>query len=743
MTGYLQIRSKEQVRMVQYVRDWLRDWQDDVAKRSQNGEGKTSRPHRTSRGAHYVYSFLEKARSIVLKSREDRQVLPLKCNNIGISQKRFPIDGGEQAVRVTQHTQFTEQDIEIVRFIEAWCASGMLYMVNAYAALPPMILQATGLYEQFENLDQGIGFTFLQELGVMMPYENRIRFDPHLLLPSSQHSKPLQNLMDNLIKMQRDHNFVDSMRELRRDWRSLPVYCVDDAGAQEIDDGVSIEPVAGKEGEYWLHAHVANPTAFFERDHPLAKMARHMGESIYMPERAYLMLPRWATSQHFSLAKDRPCITFSTRVDSNASILERKITPGIIRNVVSLTYSEVTDLLGEKDPSAEKLVLTVGGDPPQETRARSMAGDVTGDMVQSLKTMRMLADKLYQKRLDRGGLFFHNQDNEISVWQNNKSQGLAWDHPWRRGSRTVEGDPIIQLKTPGFTNWFAPKITAGVSMVREMMLLAGETASRWCSDRGVPSIFRGTLPRPDAPDADAFYRDVIAPAVQEHGEIPPYLGVRYFGMQGSTNLRNTPLPHKSSGLEQYVKTTSPLRRYGDMIVHWQIEAALREEARRGRSLTPQDSARDSSFLPFSGNVLNTIMLGLHPRENLITRSKAYSRDFWTNMLLFRALHFHECELPFAATTAESLSTGKPLLQLFLNVQNTSVHFVPGTATALNSTVQMWHPTKYGLGEPKRGDTWEVEVELVDVYRRIMVARPVRLVDRPVDERLERWKHLVP
>ncbi len=72
-----------------------------------------------------------------------------------------------------------------------------------------------------------------------------------------------------------------------------------------------------------------------------------------------------------------------------------------------------------------------------------------------------------------------------------------------------------------------------------------------------------------------------------------------------------------------------------------------------------------------------------------------------------------------------------------------VNYVSGVATALNSTVQMWHPSKHGLGEPKRGDTWEVEVEVVDVYRRIVVARPVRLVDRPVDERLERWRHLVP
>jgi hypothetical protein len=416
LTGYLQVRSKEQVRMVQYVRGWLRDWQDDIAKRSQleaDGSVFALRQHVTNKRAQHIYSFLHKARRIVLKSREDRKVPELRCGNIGPSQKRFSMEDGGEAVRVTTDTQFTEHDLEIVRFLEAWCASGMLHNVSSYAGLPPMILQATGLYENFEQLDQTVGFVFLQELGVLMPYENRVRFDQHLLLPSSQHSKPLQNLMDNLIKMQNDHQFTDSMRVLRKDWRKLPVYCVDDATAQEVDDGVSIEGVEGKGDEYWLHAHVANPTAFFERDHPLAKMARHMGESIYMPERAYMMLPRWATGRHFSLAKDRPCLTFSTRVNSTGHVLERQITSGIIRNVFKLTPSEVTILLGERDVIAEKMELTVGGDAPPAKASKSMVGNITEEMVEDLKTLKILSDKLNQIRFARGGVCFDTGENEI------------------------------------------------------------------------------------------------------------------------------------------------------------------------------------------------------------------------------------------------------------------------------------------------------------------------------------------
>lgn len=735
MTGYLQIRSKEQVRMVEYVRDWIRAWQDDLAKRTAleaEGNHTALRKHKTNRRAQYIYSFLEKARNIILKSREDRP-LPLdKPGNIGTSRKHFPITNDSQAVKVTQDSEFSEQDTELVRFIEAWCCSQQLTGLTTLQSLPPMLLQATGLYTEYEMMDLHVGFTFLQELGTLMPYENRVRFDQHLLLPSSQHSKPLQNLMSSLIEMQHNVQFTDSMKSLRKDWGDLPVYCVDDAGAQEIDDGISIEQVEGKV-EYWLHAHVANPTAFFERDHALAKMARHMGESIYMPERSYMMLPRWATGKYFSLTKDRPCMTFSTRVDAEGSVLETKITPGYIRNVISLTPSEVASLLGEEDAEEDQIVLTVGGEPPPARARQSKVDQVSDDMVEELELLKKLTNKISHSRKARGGLFLEITDIDVRVWQSNKGEGLAWDQPHRRGSRTVEGDPVIRMTTSGFKNPFDAKVSEGKSMVREMMLLAGETAAKWCAERGIPTLYRGTVPKLDEDDADAFYREKIVPALEKRGEIPPHLGVQYFQMLGKTVLTSTPRPHKVAGLDMYVKTTSPLRRYGDMIVHWQIQAALREEAKRGRKLVPDDIAHKPSMLPFSTNVLETIMLGIQPREALISGAKKRSQDFWTAMVLFRAAVYKECELPCAITSEEHAATGKPLMRFFVASEQKIQECLPGMETTLNMPAMCHDPSWMELGEAKRGDVWEAELVKVDVYKRRLYVRPTRLLERPEED----------
>ncbi|KAK2076306.1 hypothetical protein QBZ16_000830 [Prototheca wickerhamii] len=38
-----------------------------------------------------------------------------------------------------------------------------------------------------------------------------------------------------------------------------------------------------------------------------------------------------------------------------------------------------------------------------------------------------------------------------------------------------------------------------------------------------------------------------------------------------------PVPHAGLGLPGYVQVTSPIRRYGDLLAHWQLKAALRGE----------------------------------------------------------------------------------------------------------------------------------------------------------------------
>ncbi|THY35122.1 RNB-domain-containing protein [Aureobasidium pullulans] len=705
LTGFIQIRSKEQVANVEKVRNWLRSWQDDLAIFA---AGKDA-THQFSRSGQHVVNFIHKAQSLIRKSRELRDVTPY--GRVGSSKKRFDIN--KQDVVQYEHTEeFDDPDRELIKFMEAWTCSGLFLGLPRVEALPPLLLQATGMYEE-HNMDPKTGFTFLQEIGVLTPHENRVRFDSHLLLPSSQHSKPLEQLMTKIMEMNNNHGFVDSMAHLRKDWGDLPVFCIDGEGAHEIDDGVSVEDAG--EGEHWVHIHIANPTAFFEHDNPLAKMARHMTETIYMPERAFVMLPRWSTKKHFSLQANRPCLTFSARMNLQGETLEHKIQPGFIRNVKFITPAEAARLVGVDSGVRPDVTLRVGGDPPHRTPKKTGNNLLTHE-IDMLKKMQMLAERRQANRRSAGGLFLDSNQPDFTIWQQKNNPGLGWEHPSRTRARYVQGDPIIEYRTKELTSWFSTGEGVSDILVRELMLLACEIGATWCAERNIPLIYRGTVDSPDIKDANVYYNEVLAPATEKNnGEAPMHLAIEYLRNSGSTILTTKPLHHRVLGLPSYSKATSPLRRYGDMVLHWQVEAALREEAKAGQKL--DFGGKNQSMLPFSNGALTTMATGLQPRESMIRRATNYAEQHWLCSLFFRAHYYNECELP--------------------SKFHAYIHMMPVSQTAnlpilikeYSAAGNMLMPEAYGLGQAKAGDTWECVIEQVMCFERNIQFRPVRLVDR--------------
>lgn len=725
LTGFIQIRSKEQVAGLEKTRNWVREWQEDMALKTVKGHttGKSPRANEAlTPGVIAVTSFVEKAKRLVKASRELRA--PSEMGAIGPSKIRHEITKEQPATVATYTEKFSDSDRELIRFMESWACSNMFMGLPRVEALPPLILQATGMYPDF-SLNTSAGFTFLQEIGVLLPYENRVRFDQHLLLPASQHSRPLEQLMSHVNLMGGEKYdpafFQDSMKHLRRDWKDLPVFCIDSEGAVEIDDGLSVEQAG--ENEYWVHVHIANPSAFLKTDNPLAKLARHMTETIYMPERAYVMLPRWATGRHFGLGKNRPCLTFSARLNLDGDMLEHNITPGIVRNVHFVTPKQVEQFLGLTHERLTEVELVVGGAVP----AMNPRGDGSGSSksrsmspanVEMLKVMQKLGKLRQERRRAGGGVFIDAHRPEMTVWNRLHMPGLPWDAPSRHNARFIEGDPVIQYRGHELSSWFASNEGVSGVLVQEMMLLACDVAGRWSSARNIPIIYRGTVVTPGTPDPSIFVNEVLNPATEKNGgEAPWHFAFEYLRNIGSTVLSTQPLHHRILGLGSYSKVTSPLRRYGDMVSHWQIEAALREEAVSGKSLVGVKKPRD--FLPFSDASLKQMMTGLHPREGQIRRTMTYAEAFWSAQLFHRAHYFGECELP---ATYKAFVMSKPGGQM---------REVAIILSKYNLQCAMLRPDDGGFGmtAAELGDWWEVAIDKVDCFNRKVLMKPLRLISR--------------
>ncbi|KAK5016758.1 3'-5' RNA exonuclease complex component, partial [Cryomyces antarcticus] len=712
-TGVFQIRSKAQVQMVDGVRHWLREYQDDLALSANYPKGIPE--SQKKEGTRVVERFVATAKALIAQSRSTRDVTI--HGSVGPSKVRIPITPTQNSTRQITSRKFTSTDAQLIRFLEAWSTSTIFKRHPRIEALGPVLLRAVGAYDDHPLLGQDTAFVFLQEIGVLLPYENRVRYDEHLLLPSSQHSKPLEQLMTSLLEME-NHGakFNDTMKHLRKDWGDLAVFCIDGASAMEIDDGISVEPITnenGAEEEAWIHVHVANPSAFFTREHLLAKMAGHLTESIYMPERPFTMLPRWTTEKHFSLAPDRPVLTFSARVNMEGQVKEKTITPGIIHNVVSLTPADVSQSLGMKQSETADVELIVGGRLPPKQHVKGH--NVTESQRQALVLLQRIATGRHRQRRQAGGLFINQSFPEMTVYEGWKRPGLGWSRPHRDQAHFVEGDPVIHLQAKSYQSWFTAGDEGNDLLVRESMLLACAIGAEWCKERNIPVIYRGTIRNPELPDPDVYNIEVVQPSVDAYGQPPMHIGLRYMQLLGQTMVSTTPTKHRFLGLPQYSKVTSPLRRYGDIIMHWQIEAALREEALTGESLV--NSTRED-YLPFSRIEVDKIINRLQPRERLISRASRNAETFWLAQLLFRAYYFKEAALP------ESFKV------LVYSTPVGRFHFVGTILKEYSIDVDMTRPDLLGFTEEARvGDTWEVKIDHISAYVRRVLVTPLRLIER--------------
>ncbi|MGD9940623.1 MAG: ribonuclease catalytic domain-containing protein [Clostridia bacterium] len=115
------------------------------------------------------------------------------------------------------------------------------------------------------------------------------------------------------------------------------------------------------------------------------------------------------------------------------------------------------------------------------------------------------------------------------------------------------------------------------SVVREMMVLAGEAVARWAFDRSLPFPYYSQ----EAPGS----RDELPVGLA--GEFAKRRLMRA-GMAGAQ-----PRAHQGLGVTMYAQSTSPLRRYGDLLGHQQIRAWLAKEA--GRQASPPLPADELSM----------------------------------------------------------------------------------------------------------------------------------------------------
>lgn len=649
--------------------------------------------------------FILKAREIVLANREKRSWTPYGTLS--------PSNG------VTIRTvEWSRSGLDIIRFLEWWASYDLFDDASRFHAHGSLMLRALGLYDN-AVLDQTTAWTFLQELGAIPPWEvasrYKVRF-PHVKIESGG------GLSRNVPLSVEDSRRPDIAAEARKEWKDDMIFCIDAPSTMVIDDGVSLERTSEPD-EFWIHIHTADPASGIQPDSELGKFLELIPENIYLPGHFQAMLPADISVDHskdykseslvssYSLAADRPALTFSAKVNGKGELLDYKVEPGKLRRVTYLDPTDVSEFCGEPaPPAASDNSLTVGQLPEKvdttPNRLMTAAKDLDEASKESLRMLHRLAEAIKGRRLEKGAWPVFLPSPSVTVAFEDVPMEQA------EGTKTLPPDPYIKVGYEAFN---------GASVVSNTMVLAGEIAARWCSDRGIPLPYRKDVhSTTNFAEIHDYATKELYPLLDRGIQPSAAQRQELSRLTGGIEMSITPGPYFMLGLDMYAKATSPLRRFSDLIVHWQVHAALAHERETGRRIDPSIDDLDT-ILPFTSSTLPNTLSLLHMREKMARTVSRGTRE-WMHMALLRAWKYEGTAPKIIRFTVDSRwrqgVIGK--LKLFDLDAILTVEGIEGQVLARDIKV---------------GDQFDVELANINVHSRQIFVRSLKYLGQGHDQSL--------
>lgn len=640
-------------------------------------------------GRHYteiLSSFVEKARRAIHTSRQSRE------------WSAHGVLGPSSGPSKQRGSPWNEREISILRFMETWAATGRFTSVSRMHGIGAAILRELNVYPESAILDGSVGWTFLQEVGWIPSWETPSRYKFQLpgvtIDKNGGWSRHLEGEPEQYLS-------EDVFAGNRKDWGRQTIYCIDSLSTEEVDDGISIEP-SSEPGKYWIHVHVADPASQIAPDSALANYAEQLCETIYLDGHQEKMLPD-SIAERFSLAPGRSCLTFSSLVDENGAVSDIAIRPGTVANVVYMTYEELDIVCGTADGQTDTaksrdIVFSVGTPaqkPVQATRpmtSASMLSPADKAELQLLNQLMIARRKHYAAMgtpfsLPRGvtvSTSFPSGEGENG--SRSRAAGPCGDPHIRvtaSGSAVAATTPTstssqgpgyftsATVAAPSATTSNATSVTTSATsqntsnrasdvLVATAMVLAGEAAASWAVRRDLHLPFRS---QPTAVANEAAIRrllggrtatEMLSPRTDGSGAETLERGIQdddaaaaeaalFWRLKGPDILDDRPGKGLlTMGVRAYCKVTSPLRRYADLLAHWQIERVLAREM--GLPLPSPAAAA-------SRHGLREKLRWIQARER-VARSDLIRADREDRLLqaLVRAWRFGDMTSPLLSTT---------------------------------------------------------------------------------------------
>ena len=297
---------------------------------------------------------------------------------------------------------------------------------------------------------------------------------------------------------------------------AVEAFSIDDSSTSEIDDALSVQGLGS--GEVTLGIHIAAPGLAIRPGDALDQLARARLSTVYMPGAKLTMLPD-AVVQQYTLDAGRanPAVSLYVRID------EASLTPTAYETRIERVQTSHNLRHDQIDHIVTEAWLADAQQPAAEAaNAHASASAELLALRPQLAFLYRLAQTLKQRREDVRG----KPENFSRPDYNFRLLGQQGDLP--------TGDETVQITT---RQRGAPLDL----IVAEAMIVANSHWGGWLAHYGVPAIYRS--------------QHSLAPGVK-------------------VRMGTKALPHAGIGVPSYAWSTSPLRRYVDLVNQWQIIAAV-------------------------------------------------------------------------------------------------------------------------------------------------------------------------
>lgn len=270
-----------------------------------------------------------------------------------------------------------------------------------------------------------------------------------------------------------------------------------------------------QDGRIKVYIHVADPTKYIEPGSLLDKDAMKRGTSVFLPTATYPMFPEKLAMEGMSLRQGEVCNAVTVSVVLHS---DGSIAEYSVDNsIIKPTY------MLTYESATELLHLNL------EEEAE-------------LKILSEAAALRLQWRLQQGAIDTATLETRIKV------------------ANPEDPEPIINL-------YVEDQADPAMRLVSEMMILCGEAIATYGSFNNLALPYRGQ------PQSNI---DVSAFAHLPEGPVRSSAIVKI--MRAAAIDFRKPVRHGVLGLPGYVQFTSPIRRYMDLLAHYQVKACLRGES---------------------------------------------------------------------------------------------------------------------------------------------------------------------